>query len=56
MTQKIFPCTAGGMELPLAEMQRLERYKKSRSAGKLNNFEFVMFERPVRSPESDDEL
>ena len=56
LTQKIFPCTAGGMELPLAEMHRLERYKKSRSAGKLNNFEFVMFERPVRSPESDDEL
>ena len=41
MTQKIFPCTAGGMELPLAEMQRLERYKKSRSARKLSNFEFA---------------
>lgn len=47
MTQKIFPCTAGGMELPLAEMQRCERYEKSRSAGKLSNFEFVMFERSV---------
>ena len=56
MTQKIFPCTAGGMKLPLAEMERCERYEKSSSAGKLSNFEFVMFERSVRSPGSDVEV
>ena len=56
LTPKILPWAAGGVESPLAEMHRLGKYGKSRLAGKLSNFEFVMLERPVRSPRCDVEM
>lgn len=56
LTPKILPWAAGGVESPLAEMHRPGKYGKSRSAGKLSNFEFVMFERPVRPPRCNAEM